>query len=453
MFKSTIFILFLIDSSLQYKILNDTDNDKLRLITNKKSRIIVKRDNCVSDAASQISQNAILSGVELLKSFKNPSNLGSLFASISGLTGSIFGFNSDSTCDIHNQLSKLYDKIIKISSDIFDMKFDIEGQDIKRFYTDLSSKIKRFLNLFKQHTIASYKDDVRNQFKKQCEDINSGISKIYDDFLFIMENEKAIEFLKNRAKYKQKEINKGKQQVLTMCFDISFIIRGCEEALVKSSNIDLINFYLVTKANLDYFNLYINRNIPQKLLRESIFNIANAGNNASETAKKLKDEYSNFIWTVIFYSDKLIGFDNHCAYTSYTSTYGSFHFIRELKNRNALIAWTIPFNESSKNYFEPITSPSEYADKVAKQFIDARKAEHNFVLSLRPSYWAHLDYSCWTPCYLQMHDIFRWTSHSIYSFVQVGVVQEYNLNISSYQTHALMFYSGKLCNCPCQVNF
>jgi hypothetical protein len=382
-FKSVIILLLIINSNIHAESLNSTQ--KYNQSHKNKSRIINKRDNCANAAKSQI----LASAVEVLKAGTNPRDMVSFFSSLPGLQTSIFGFTSDSTCDIHKLLSQVLDKIYEISKDILEILYEIKGQDIKRLYTDLSSKILRLLKLFKEHAKSAYKMDVKKQIKKQCDDINSGINRIYHDFLFIMSKDKAVEFLKYQAQYKQNEINKWKQQILAMTFDIGLIIKGCEEALGQRSNINLESFILVTENNVEYFNEHIIWNIPNDVLRSSIFHIANEGMNSADTVKKLKSTYSNFDWTVIFYSDKIIGFENHCAYTYRHSHCGSFHFIRELKNRNALIAWTVPADNvpDSHRYLKQLSFNSYHSDAayLADQLASFVKKDYslNFALAIR----------------------------------------------------------------------
>ena len=468
MFRITIMFFFLIGTSFQLERLNQFKNNETQnKVFPRKTRVISKRDNCVYNAQTMVAQNSINVGVTALQNLVafNPSKISlsaltstfSTFSSISGLAGSIFGLNSDSTCDIHKIVNQILTEVIQISSDIRNLQFSVDGLYIKSFYKDLSRQIETFLSLFKEHAITVHKIEIRNEIKKHCLDTNSGINKLYGDFKFIMRLENVIDFLKNVAEYKTKYINFWMTQITGMAFDLGLIVKGCEEALNQNSNIDLDQFYHVTENNIIYFNNYIEVHFAKNLdsssgIRNSIKTVANKGMNAHETAKLLKEYYSYFDWTVIFYSDKVRGWGSHTAYTTSGTPYsGSFHFIRELKDRNALVAYTLPSNLKTEDYLkekmnEDILKGTS-AEKVANRLKENINVGYNFVLAVKSGNEVQdVDSYCQAPCYFgrkysRKGEIGGFFMHG---FTQMTVILKNSdyWKLLEYKTFSIIFVDG-----------
>ncbi|CAF0712306.1 unnamed protein product [Brachionus calyciflorus] len=367
MIKKTLILFFLICTSFQFKLADQSNsNTKHDKSFSSKTRVLKKRDNCDSSAKAMVAQNSINTFLSVIQ-LNNPLEVFSLFSNIAGLTGSIFGLNSDSTCEIHRKVDKILTEVIRISGDVKKIQQGIDGFIIRKSYHDLSGKMETFLNLLKEHAVTPYKNETKNDLKKNCLDTNSGINKIYSDFKILMKSENVIDYLKNVARYESKKIDHWIRQTTVFAFDLALIVKGCEEALNQLTNINLKEFFDTTVNNVLFFKDFIvehfAKNSEPSGIRESIKIIANKGKNAKETANLLKDHYSFFDWTVIFYSDK-VHKKEHTSFTwnaiendeKVTPYSGSFHFISELKDRNALIAWSPMIEPSNMSNYRWIYS-------------------------------------------------------------------------------------------------
>ena len=221
-------------------------------------------------------------------------------------------------------------------------------------------------------------------------------------------NDKNInDYFRLVVKYDSNYYSNWSKQIVKFTIEIFLVIKGCEEALNKTSNIDMNSFFYVTKTNLARFDYLIIENFVKEKyetgLYQSIIRVVSEGKSANDTAKTLKESYAFFDWTVIFYPDDIGGFEKHTAYTKnndeYEASSGSYHFVKQFDKRNALIAWSIPSTIKTENYLKEKSNDilrSGRANRIARRLKNNLSIDINFVLAVKSD---QVEYFCISPCY------------------------------------------------------
>ncbi len=356
-----------------------------------------KRGSCDTQEALEVSAKllAALSSASTL--LPNPigasklDTLGSILEAASHLasfSGSVFGFQSPSTCDLDAKLDQILAKLKEIAETVQSIGHLVQCTQIKQNYRELSTKLITLLNIYEAFYRAKDRrgrENVRTAVISRCNDHTEGVHQIYSLFQIILSNDEVVDFFKNCAHYESEKVHIWSDKVKILASLITIVIKGCEEASKHTTQFDPPRFEKEVTELIRYYSEITNLKEFVKDqgvlgLRSIVKTIANRGKSADETAQTLKAMFAYFDWDVIFYSSEISG-TRHTTLYSPDSTYcGSQFYSRELDHgRNALVAWCIP---NHKNPHSIIGDCSTRSTEFCANYIRDNNKYLNYVLAI-----------------------------------------------------------------------
>ncbi|CAF1070683.1 unnamed protein product [Didymodactylos carnosus] len=232
---------------------------------------------------------------------------------LASFAGSVFGFQSPSTCDLDVKLDQILVKLKEIAEIVRSIGHLVECAQIKQNYREISTKLTTLLNIYEAFYRAKNKigrENVRNAVISRCNDHTEGIHQIYSLFLIILGNDEVVDFFKHCAHYKSEKVDIWSGNIKNLASLIAIVIKGCEEAYNHTTQFDPPRFEKEVKELIQYYSEITNLKEfvkDQEVfgLRSIVKSIANRGKSADETAQTLKAMFTYFDWDVIFYSSKI----------------------------------------------------------------------------------------------------------------------------------------------------
>jgi hypothetical protein len=178
-------------------------------------------------------------------------------SSLASFSGSVFGFQSPSGCDLDVKLDKILLKLREIAETVQSIGHLVQCTQIKQNYREISTKITTLLNIYHAFYRAKNRivqENVRNAIISRCNDHTEGIHQIYSLFLIILENDEVVDFLKNCAHYESEKVSIWSDTVKNLASLITIVIKGCEEAYNHTTQFDPPRFEKEVKELIQYYS-------------------------------------------------------------------------------------------------------------------------------------------------------------------------------------------------------